>query len=166
MVEGTIFLKSDIKEWTYSRDVKLPPLNDNRTGRHLCLDGDLEFQGFIDRQIFQCVIHCGTDSFAETNSVGCLELNEASLGEPELPANASLELTVSEDEFNDLKDSLMRSIEHKHTHVSVSFCLEGVQTERTKKCGGKWVGGVEVKRIDGRSLEITYFCWKLHCVEH
>lgn len=166
MVECTIFLKSDIKEWTYSRDLKLSPSNDNSTLRTLCLDGELEFQGFIDRQIFRCVIHCGTFSPAETNVVGCLELNEASLGEPELPANASLELTVSAEEFNDLKDCLIRSIGHKHVHVSVSFYLQGVQQERTRKRGGKWVGGVEIKRIEGKPLAITGFSGGFHCREH
>lgn len=165
MVECTIFLKSDIKEWTYSRDVKLSPSSDNATLRTLCLDGELEFQGFIDRQIFQCFIHCGTDSFSETNVAGCLELHEASLGEPELPANASLDLTISEEEFNDLKVCLMRSFGHKHTHVSVSFCLEGVQQEQPSRCGDKWVGGIKYERINGKSLEITDFGWKLHCIE-
>ena len=161
MVECTIFLKSDITEWTYSRELKLSPPSDNATLRTLCLDGELEFQGFIDRQIFRCVINCGTDSFAEANVVGCLELNEASLGEPELPVNASLELTVSEEEFNDLKDCLMRSIGHKHTHVSVRFDLQGVQQERTRKCCGKWIGNYKIKCIAGRQLEVTGFSWEL-----
>lgn len=163
MVGCTIFLKSDIKAWTYSRELKLSSASDNSPLRILCLDGELEFQGFIDRQIFQCIIHCGTDSYADTNVAGCLEMNEASLGEPELPANASLELTVSEEEFNDLKDCLMRSIGDKHTHISVNFYLQGVQQERARKCGGNWVGGVAIKRIADSQLEVTDLTWELHC---
>jgi len=166
MVECTIFLSSDIRAWSYSREIRKSTATDNSYIRTLSLDAELEYQGFIDRQGFHILIICNTDPPTVTAElIGSLELNEK-MAEENLPANASLEITVSEEEFSDLKDCLMHTINKKHTQVRVNMVLEGVQKEPTTKCGGEWHVNDEIKRVDGRALEITGFSWALHCLEH
>lgn len=166
MVECTIFLSSDIKAWSYSRELKKSPTSDNSYLRTLSLDAELEYQGFIDRQGFHCLIVCSTDTpTVPAEVIGCLELNKKMV-EENLPANASLEITVSEEEFSDLKDCLMHTIDKKHTQVRVNMVLQGVQKEPTTKCGGEWHVNDEIKHVEGRSLKIKGFSWALHCREH
>jgi len=161
MVEGTIFLKVDIQEWTYIRELQLSSSCDDGISRMLRLDSELEFTGLINRQPFQCIVNCGSGSYEEpTDVIGCLMLNKE-LSVEGVPANTSFDLTVSDVEFDDLKSCLMQSAGNSHTHVSVGLTLQGVQTEEAEKRHGKWLHGNEYRRIDGRSLEVTGFHWEL-----
>lgn len=161
MAECTIFLKVDIQEWAYIRELQLSSSCDDGIYRMLRLDSELEFTGLINRQPFQCIVNCGTGSYTvPTDVIGCLMLNEE-LADEGVPANTSFDLTVSDVEFDDLKSCLMQSAGNSHTYVSVGLTLQGVQTEAAEKRHGKWLHGNEYRRIDGRSLEVTSFHWEL-----
>jgi len=167
MSEPIVNLMSDIKEWSYSRELDQSSEHDKSYIRTLQLYGEFEeiWSLKLEKQNFQCFIKCGTNSYVKAAEViGYLEQNEA-MEDYGLPAYASLELTVSEEEFNDLKDCLIQSMVNENALVNIRMLMQGLQQKPDKK-RGRYRYPNKCVRIAGRPLEITSFNWVLQYREY
>lgn len=162
-VECTIFLNVDVDEWTYSRELRAAGGGNATHARILSLNGEVEYPGFIDRMRLHCLVTCGPNSINELAATfGNLDLHEQ-MEEVGLPAHASIDVVVGENEFNDLKECLAQSMDYEHSRARISFELRGLQKDPTEKVNGEWKVNDTIERIEGRPLEVTGFCWELQC---
>lgn len=161
-VESTLFFNADIKSWAYMRGKCPCEGSDDSKIRILLLDSELEHEALGSRRWLRFNVVCASEASAAKRQF--LELHDA-MDEAGIPDSATLVITLSEAEFNDLKECLALAMGHDHALVRISFGVQGFQQEQSGKIEGAWYASNAAERIDGRPLEVIGLCWELHCHE-
>lgn len=160
-VECTLCTQSEITEWTYTREVTGFSGRDEGVVRSLTLTGELEARGLTEQRLLECSILCIVGS-GGAKKKALLELHEA-MEEYEVPPFASLEISATEEEFEDFRECLILSTGHANCKVVIHFDIQGLQQDRVERDNpSAWDAADMVERIPGRPLEVTNFYWKFH----